>query len=123
VEIEEITRGLSGVNQILTDAECVKLFDHIDVDQSKNLTYKEFIHSLQQIYTGYILHKLRSIIENSGGKLKPEEIFAACDNNRNGSIDVTEFNEMIQLQLGDLEKHEIDCLFQHFDKKGHGNIT
>ena len=102
IGIEEFTRGLSGVNRILSDAECVKVFEHIDIDHSKDLTYKEIIHSLQEIYTGYILHKLRSIIENSGGKLTPEAVFAACDDNRDGVIDVTEFNEMVQLQIGDL---------------------
>lgn len=80
------------------------------------------MNSLQHSYTGYILFKLRGMIDKSGGKLTPEIIFQTGDSSSDGAIDVTEFHELIQLQLTGLSKMEVDVLFQHFDKKGKGRI-
>ena len=45
------------------------------------------------------------------------------DENHNNEMDITEFDEAIRMCYKELPKHEIDLLFQHFDKKGIGKIT
>lgn len=120
ISIEEFTRGL---NTVLTAEEARILFLHLDTDDSNSITYNEIINNLQHIYTGYILFKLRGMIDKSGGALTPELIFKTADNNDDGSMDVTEFYELMQLQITGLSKVEVDLLFQHFDKKGRGKIN
>lgn len=38
-------------------------------------------------------------------------------------MDVVEFNEVVSSAFQTLQKHEVDILFSHFDKKGLGKIT
>ena len=85
------------MNTVLTAEESRTLFIHIDADNSNSLSYEEVINSLQHIYTGYILFKLRSMIDKSGGKLTPETIFKTADDNDDGLMDVVEFYDLMQL--------------------------
>jgi Ca2+-binding EF-hand superfamily protein len=94
ISIEEFTKGLKTV---LNDEECRTLFLHIDTDNSNSLSYEEIINSLQHIYTGYILFKLRGMIDKSAGVLTPEIIFNTSDNDNDGLIDIIEFFELMQL--------------------------
>ncbi len=120
ISIEEFTRGL---NTVFSAEEARILFIHIDTDESNTLSYEEIINSLQHIYTGYILYKLRGMIDKSGGALTAESIFKTADTNEDGLMDVTEFYDLMQLQITGLSKLEVDLLFQHFDKKGRGKIN
>lgn len=52
-----------------------------------------------------------------------EKVFKTVDDNSNGIMDVTEFNEAVSLCYRELSKHEVDVLFKHFDKRGVGTIT
>ncbi len=45
------------------------------------------------------------------------------DNNNNGTMEVSEFNEMIHLLYDKVDKYEVDALFKHFDVKGYGRIS
>ena len=94
ISIEEFTKGL---NTVLNAEECRNLFLHIDTDNSNTLSYEEIINSLQHIYTGYILFKLRGMIDKSGGALTPEIIFKTADNDNDDLIDLIEFYELMQL--------------------------
>lgn len=44
---------------MLTDNECVLLFQSIDQDQNGMLTYEELVNGCSKIYASYVLHKLR----------------------------------------------------------------
>jgi len=52
-----------------------------------------------------------------------DKIFKTVDDNNNGQMDIMEFNEVVGLCYKELKKHEVDSLFQHFDKRGLGDIT
>jgi Ca2+-binding EF-hand superfamily protein len=52
-----------------------------------------------------------------------DKIFKTVDDDGKGVMDITEFNEVVTLCYTDLKKHEIDSLFQHFDKNGVGRLT
>jgi Ca2+-binding EF-hand superfamily protein len=52
-----------------------------------------------------------------------EKVFKTVDDNSNGIMDVTEFNEAVSLCYRELSKHEVDVLFKHFDKRGVGNLS
>jgi hypothetical protein len=43
--------------------------------------------------------------------------------NQDNALDVVEFNEVVSSAFQTLQKHEVDILFSHFDKKGLGKIT
>ena len=68
------------------------------------------------------MDKIRSAI-NNGKETTLNSLFDTVDNNRNGEIDIIEFNELINLIYEDVGKVEVDELFKHFDKNGLGKIN
>lgn len=93
-----------------------------DKDNSKEVSREELISECSRIHCGYVLQKLKIAIENAKSHTV-ESVFKAVDNNGNGQMEVTEFNEMIRLLYDTVDKYEVDALFKHFDTKGCGRIT
>jgi Ca2+-binding EF-hand superfamily protein len=120
VTIEEFTRGMSGV---LSPDEALRLFMTLDSEGNKLLTYEELVSGCAKIHAAYVLHKMRLAIQSGGANLTIDKIFKAIDDNSNNELDVTEFYEAVSLSYKELNKHEVDVLFQHFDKRGMGRIT
>jgi hypothetical protein len=52
-----------------------------------------------------------------------DSVFATLDDNNNGLMEVTEFNELITMLYEAVDKYEVDALFRHFDTRGMGRIT
>lgn len=119
ITIQELTRGL---NSILTDEEVRILFIAVDKDQSNEITYEELITECAKIHCGYVLQKIKGAIE-SGKSMSIDKVFDTLDSNKNGDMEITEFNEMLHLLYDNVDKFEVDELFKHFDSKGFGKIT
>lgn len=110
------------MNQILTDEDIRILFIAVDKDQSNEISYDELITECNKIHCGYVLQKIKGAIE--GGKdVSVDKIFSTLDNNNSGQMEITEFNEMLNLLYADVNKVEVDELFRHFDSTGRGKIT
>ena len=90
LSIEELTRGLTN-NKVLTAEEVRDLFVAVDYDKSNSITYDELIRECSKIHCAYIQSKIKSAIE-SDKKLKIEEIVKTLDSNKNGELEITEFN-------------------------------
>ena len=69
-----------------------------------------------------MLQRLKSAIE-SGKEITIDKVFNTLDSNKNGDMEVTEFNEMLHLLYDKVDKVEVDELFKHFDSKGIGKIS
>jgi hypothetical protein len=50
-------------------------------------------------------------------------VFNTLDDNNNNQMEVTEFNQMINMLYEAVDKYEVDELFKHFDTRGMGRIT
>lgn len=88
------------------------------------LTYEELVNGCSKIYASYVLHKLRQAIQGGASKgLSIDKVFATVDDNGNGDMDISEFNQVIALCYKELNRHEVDVLFTHFDKRGVGYLN
>jgi len=45
------------------------------------------------------------------------------DDNNSGDMDISEFNQVVALCYKELNRHEVDVLFSHFDKRGVGYLN
>ena len=120
VSIEELTRGLK---ELLTAEECRILFLAVDKDHSGGISYDEIITECSKINCGYVLSKMKSVLQGSKD-MTPEKVFDLYDRDRSNKMEITEFNEMLNyLYEGGINKVEVDSLFKHFDSRGVGYIT
>ena len=70
ISVAELSRGLKS---ILSEAEIVKYFQTVDIDQGNTVTFEELTVSLKEVHLNYILHKLKLAI--TSGKLTAEKVF------------------------------------------------
>ncbi|CDW86689.1 protein fantom [Stylonychia lemnae] len=117
--IGELTMGMKNY---LDDKEALELFMAIDKDNSNSISIDEIINECSMIHCVYVLDQLKKAIQ-TGVDLSVEKVFETVDNNKNGEMDIFEFNEMITLLHKDVEKFEVDAIFKHFDIKGTGKIS
>lgn len=119
VSIQELTAGLKP---ILTEEESRVFFDAVDADKSGELSYNEIINECSKINCAYALKKINDILKASKEQT-PDSVFKLFDSSRNDSIDILEFNDMMNFLYDKINKYEVDCLFRHFDVKGMGHIS
>ena len=118
LSIGELTLGLKNC---LSDDEARELFIAVDKDKSNSITIDELITECSMIHCAYVLEEIKKAIRE-GTNLNLDQVFDTVDDNRNGEMDIFEFNTLINLAYSNVEKFEIDAIFKHLDLKGTGKI-
>ena len=135
LDVNEFSRLISCLDSNVKSEEIAYIFSKFDVDGDKEITYEEFEKLLVETdYSNYqmykdpfleekvstILRNLRAIIKKEN--LNIEEIFNYFDKDKNNSLDLEEFSQMITSIDSTILTKEIDYVFKEFDQDGNQTI-
>jgi len=112
ISIVELTKAMVGV---LTEEECRILFLAADKDNSGDITPEELIRECSSIHQNYVFEKIRKALEKTKG-LDSKSVMDKLKVRSDGTLDIVEFNEIINMLYGHMEKYEVDALLMQADE-------
>ena len=86
-----------------------------DKDNSGDITPEELIRECQKIHQSYVFDKIKQALEKTKG-LDSKSVMDRLKAKDDGTLDIVEFNEIINMLYGHMEKYEVDALLMQADE-------
>ncbi|KRX07671.1 Protein kinase-like domain [Pseudocohnilembus persalinus] len=125
---QEFSSFLKKIDPSLTESEAINVFQKVDVSGDGQISFKEF----QQLFNEYdfselgdlasnLINELREIIISY--KLNLSDIFKNFDKDKQGTLDILEFEHLLRIIAPGLKQEDVKTVFNKFDIDGDGEIT
>lgn len=135
ISAKELTRVLRQLNPNFTEADCSKMFEHVDVNHDGQLQYGEFIDWItaddgqyRGQKKGMMLGSKRDSSANKSANVdstrraKLRGKFAHLDKNGNGSLDFCEVIDFLSKRYPKLQLPDLKFLYDCADKSHDGQL-
>lgn len=121
-----ITEWTTATKAIMTEDEALTFFRACDPTNTNNVHLDSFIRELIAIRVAKALTELETAmntINQSASLDAAAKFFQLADKDKNGTIDVIEFGDVLESAWKKVSKEELDNIFRAIERKGTGEMN